>query len=1049
MKVTLSKAMVDTCWDFSKKCAKHERPIEYGQEHAHVRDENEIAEDTFIGKLGEAAVQKLFMKYKIKTELDFRTMGRGEWDHNDINYKGWQLDIKCTKKASHYFLIELNKLQFRADAGELPHFFVMTRLLDNPSDILKKQGSCHVEVVGYIETSQLTEHNPTVQLLRKGDCIPDTTVPMTTDSYCTEFNDLESNWDDFFTCMQEQKPYTLDHYLVPSVAVISPKHTVARTASAVKYSLLLSGKAAAQYTPDMIEAYIHQGIKCILFVSEKQASLWTPLKKKYGMPHLYLYIVKDSHMPSLELYDGALVKTKKEAKVKGQAAKADFEKLCHLPMSEPFNYEQFLVEHAGTSKMMIVKASAGTGKTTVMIDRIMFLFAAKDVRPKDICMVTFTNHATTVMIQKLQKRMLDMYALTKDLRWHELLEELGDMQISTIDSFFNSIMQNEGSALGYGNQIAIKAFIYEKKRIIQEVFDEHFRAHPTDNLLKKYEMPIYTYVNHVYNLWTKLNSRGYFQKDIYDMDFGRGVDPVSDTINQNLKYLIAEAERRYQEFKKKQNSYAINDIKADMNALTLRDDVSLKRTKFKYLFIDEFQDTDNSQIHSAAWLQKQLDCQLFVVGDIKQSIYRFRGAKETAFDELKRQLKQNDMPDERIEDFILTKNYRTSAQVLDELNHIFQAWGQHDWLEWTGPADACITKPGEFRHIQYDSHITRRKFNKMLMDEVQQWMNQSHVCILTRTNAKVREFAALCRQNHVTCIAKLEGGFYQSEPVRDFTAMLAALLYPDDSRCLYNLLLTPYTSRVPDTELLDQMDGNAEKINEYLNSLLSPEGWHGYLEQMRYTPVFTLIEKILENQQPLNRYRAFREKDFPLYGSTSQPAIDTAMYELNLNKLMQIIYENFTGEYVSLIEIYNFLQNKIQTNTEEDLIYPEPENTNAYVECMTIHKAKGDEFETVIVPYTKDLFFWDSSNEKRETLITVNRTKPPRAAWAFKYNGIPVHNTWYETYLNEENDAVRREEARILYVALTRTKRNLICFSQRNPDIDSWSGYLQCREETE
>ena len=68
------------------------------------------------------AVQQLLREKGIETDLDFSTMERGEWDHNDIVYNGWQIDVKCTKSSSRYFLIELNKLQFRADSEELPHF---------------------------------------------------------------------------------------------------------------------------------------------------------------------------------------------------------------------------------------------------------------------------------------------------------------------------------------------------------------------------------------------------------------------------------------------------------------------------------------------------------------------------------------------------------------------------------------------------------------------------------------------------------------------------------------------------------------------------------------------------------------------------------------------------------------------------------------------------------------------------------------------------------------------------------------------------------------
>lgn len=1046
MDITLGKADIDKCWTFSKECAKHERPIEYGQEGAHVRDEDEIAQDTFIGKLGEVAVQQLLTAKGIATELDFRTMERGQWDHNDIIYNEWQIDIKCTKYRSKHFLIELNKLQFRADTGELPHFFIMTRLLKKPEVILN-DGTCRIEAVGYIDTRHLNEKNPKVTLLQRGECIPNTRTEMTTESFCVSFADMEKDWNKFAYYMQNKKPFSFSNYRIPGFIYAPPVTLTPSRKRSINYSILLAGTAISKYTLKDIEQYIRQGIKCILFVPKSAADTWISLQNAYNMQHFELYIVYDDEVPSLEIYDGHLVTKREEVIKKGMGMKSSLEKLSTLSLSKPFNFEQYCIEHADTSNMMIVKAGAGTGKTTVMINRIMFLLATRKTKLKDIGMITFTNHAATVMTQRLQKNILEMYELTLDFYWKECLEEVGDMQISTIDSFFNSIVKNEGSVLGYGSQISIKSFIYEKKRILKEIIDEHFQKNPVPNLLKYYGMPIHEYVNHAFNLWEKLNSRGYFQDDIYNMDFGEGATPESKIINTNLKLFISEAERRYQTFKKKKNAYAVSDIKADMHSLSLDEMTTFKRTDFKFLFIDEFQDTDNSQIQSIAWLQKLLNCQLFVVGDIKQSIYRFRGAKETAFDELKKQLIMNGLSDEQIKDYSLTKNYRTSKEVIAPLNHIFEAWGKKDLLDWQKPAVTCINTPGHFENIVFSKYTKKTKLNCRMIDIIKKWMDVSHVCVLTRSNSKVKQFAELCRENNITCIAKLEGGFYQSEPVRDFSALLAALLYPKDNRCLYNLLISPYTSSVPDSVKLEKMNGNTKQINDYLNFLLERDGWHGYWDKLRYEPVFTIIENILNTQNPLERYRTFRENAFPLYGNNSDPAIDVQSYELNLNKLMKILYEKFTGEYVTILKIYDFLQNKMQTNTDEDILYPEPKDKKSYVECMTVHKAKGDEFETVILPYTRGSFFKDELDDKKEGLITINKTNPPRAAWAFNYNGKPVYNKWYETYIGEENDAVRREEARILYVALTRAKQNLLCLITDEPEQDTWDSLLQNQEE--
>ena len=86
-----------------------------------------------------------------------------------------------------------------------------------------------------------------------------------------------------------------------------------------------------------------------------------------------------------------------------------------------FNAEQFLVEHS-RSRNIIVKASAGTGKTSVMIDRILFLIDSKDVRLSDIVMITFTNEATNQMYPRLQSEFLRRYRVTGNKKFLRLLE---------------------------------------------------------------------------------------------------------------------------------------------------------------------------------------------------------------------------------------------------------------------------------------------------------------------------------------------------------------------------------------------------------------------------------------------------------------------------------------------------------------------------------------------------------------------------------------------------------------------------------------------------
>ena len=138
-------------------------------------------------------------------------------------------------------------------------------------------------------------------------------------------------------------------------------------------------------------------------------------------------------------------------------------------------------------------------------------------------------------------------------------------------------------------------------------------------------------------------------------------------------------------------------MKADTEILT-KTNAKLRALNIKFLFVDEFQDTDTSQIRSIVALQKKLDCQLFAVGDIKQSIYRFRGADESAFDYLEKILLTNNL---RISEFILQKNYRTSDKIIQPLNVFFANLRGADLLQWDSAAVAGRNFKGTFKRYLF------------------------------------------------------------------------------------------------------------------------------------------------------------------------------------------------------------------------------------------------------------------------------------------------------------------------------------------------------------
>ena len=716
-----------------------------------------------------------------------------------------------------------------------------------------------------------------------------------------------------------------------------------------------------------------------------------------------------------------------------------------------FNFDQYQVEHAptGSDTAIMVKASAGTGKTSVMIDRIMHLFATvPDLMPADICMITFTNKAASNMAAKIQERLVETASLVKSRRWREVLENSSGLNVSTIDSFFHDILSTEGSVVGYGVNARLRGLKDEKKRIVLDIIEERFENAPFDNDPSKSSVTIHKIVDMVLFAWDKLHSLGYYRDDIGKLDFGSLV-AKGDCKREIIGYvrdILIEAEARYQVLKHRTNSYGVDDIKGELDDLSRAKALFIHRRPFRYLFVDEFQDTDNSQIACLDWLRRRFDCQLFAVGDVKQSIYRFRGAEESAFDELEKRLRASSKhsASPAVKKYVLKKNYRSVPGLIDAFNEIFSYWGTSSerLLLWDADAEAGIAGKGRVEFCLCGRYDSEKELVRVLKRPGQN-------CVLTRTNGEARKIAKLCRTNGLPCIAKLDGGFYQCAPVRHLHALLGALLYPENPRRLFNALITPYFSEAPDLEAVLSLEGNDDRIRVALTRQLEKSSWNAMREEVRTFSFFRFLESALDRSRPVEQYAVRRSSGFRPYVENNE-LIDVEMYRSNLNKLLQILYEKFTGDYPTLLSVYSFLDLKLKTDRTETMVYPEILSIDGHsvIETMTVHKAKGLEFENVIIPYTWKDFFYENPDETDDLKdCIVDRGPDGRLRLGWRLGRLCNDN--YEAQQEDESKAVRRDEARLLYVAMTRAQKSLVIFTSEDASDNTWAGLLDVCERNE
>lgn len=360
--------------------------------------------------------------------------------------------------------------------------------------------------------------------------------------------------------------------------------------------------------------------------------------------------------------------------------KRDIKTLSECVKNYEFNYEQYEYEHASTdNKCVRTSAGAGSGKTTTTTQRISYLVDVKGYRFEDIHLLTFTRDATREMVNKQRKDLQKKEKITCNNKSIIDLNNQLDMKVSTIDSYFSNLTKVIGVRLGYNNDTKIRTLLYEKKEIIKSVLNTR------PDLLKKVidKIHIYELVDIIYEYWENLNSLCLSDEEIRDLDWGP-INKSNQNIGEILKYTFDNIPSRLRDFKRKENIAEIHDFTIQLKLLAEKNDdkinedikkiIENKFGKPKVIIIDEFQDCNLSQIKIFAWLCKILDARIEIIGDVKQSIYRFRGSYDTSMDQLKKELEKQFNNTITIEDLTLFKNYRTEGFLLEKIQKIFEGW---------------------------------------------------------------------------------------------------------------------------------------------------------------------------------------------------------------------------------------------------------------------------------------------------------------------------------------------------------------------------------------
>lgn len=731
--------------------------------------------------------------------------------------------------------------------------------------------------------------------------------------------------------------------------------------------------------------------------------------------------------------------------VEGQYTEQQETVLEGVANSTNWNFDQFKVEHAKGNKNILVQAGAGTGKTYSMVSRIAYLCLSRshfvNNLVDEIAMVTFTNEAADNMKVRLKRYFMNCYILTKNKKILHEIEAVDLMQISTIHKFAKAVLQSTAMEYGLGAEFAISSSEYAKEQVYEKYLNDFLirRQKEEANFAQQLRMPVHKFRKLLMHFSQQLYNKSYGIKELKAENLGTFEEWTF--FNEVIMEVMIPAEKEYEE-----QIFSKNKVDLKESMLLLNDAVNgAFREKcglrYKYLFIDEFQDTDDVQIDSFLKLQNVIkNVKLFVVGDLKQSIYRFRGATISAFDLIR-------TDESQWEEFSLTINYRTDKRLLDKFDGIFSKMGSRGYLPFLQgrdslsssidtflPAHDLITKleyeGDEQRMDALFSEIERQKdIIKYLSTHHKLTSKDMMIAILVRDNWQIHDILEEAKVRGEFIETQVGGDLYQLTPALDLYKLVLALLNPRDPVCLFNLIDSNYIGIDLDIQGLhgldreDQVSKLIEVLNQYFIGKLN-RNWEQIISDTKIQPILMLLRNIYEGCQPWFRY--------------SDNENEQKFYKANYELVLEKIIKTYSVDYLTLNVIEHSMHINIMTKQEELARNVENETDDIRVICTTVHKAKGLEYGCVIMPYMgMDI----ASMKKADLDVYVENDK---LAYGIRIGDEPnkKYNSNYD--ISQEQTERVNEESRVLYVALTRAIRNVVWMKDvKSKSKISWQNLME------
>ncbi len=566
----------------------------------------------------------------------------------------------------------------------------------------------------------------------------------------------------------------------------------------------------------------------------------------------------------------------------------------------------------------LVVAGAGSGKTRVLTYRIAHLLAT-GVAPWHILSLTFTNKAAREMKERIGK------VVGNDLS--------SSLWMGTFHSIFSSILRIEADKLGFPSAYTIYDTT-DSRSLVKSIIKEL-------NLDDKAYKPA--------GVLARISKA---KNNLITAEAYKGNASANQSDYQNKQPEIARIYEIYSARCRQSGAMDFDDLLLYTNILFRNhpDILSKYQQKFRYVLVDEYQDTNYSQYLIVKKLSQQHN-NICVVGDDAQSIYSFRGAKIENILNFK-----NDYPTHKL--FKLEQNYRSTQTIVNAANSLIkknqkqipkEVYSKNDEGEQINIIDA-------YTDIEEGYSVINDLFDQMVNNQ----LTFQDFAILYRTNAQSRIFEEALRKRNMPY--RIYGGlsFYQRKEIKDLIAYFRLVVNPDDSEALKRVI--NYPARGIGATTLGKLESNAAKHGVSIWKVVTNTGSFP-LELNKGTIAkierfVNLIKKFIAEKYNNDAYdlaNLIASETGLLKDLHNGDTVEERSKYENIEELLNGIRDFVTGNFQegNPTRLENFLEN-IALITDQDKDNPDDKNK---VTLMTIHSAKGLEFPHVyVVGMEEELF---------------------------------------------------------------------------------------------